>query len=248
MPQRPGASIASFPFKNPQEVSMLTLHIGNKNYSSWSMRPWVLMKQAGIHFEEVMVPFDTLDADSHFKKTIEALNPAGRVPVLVDGEIVVYDTLAICEYLAETHPDKKLWPRDKALRAHARSVCAEMHAGFGALRNHCGMNIEADLRVQGKIILRDQPQVRADLARIVQMWSGLLKAHGGPMLFGEFGIADAYFAPVGVRIKTFGLPVPAEITAYIERVQRLPGVKAWIDEALVEKRFVVVDEPYRIED
>ncbi|HJS05910.1 MAG TPA: glutathione S-transferase family protein [Variovorax sp.] len=227
---------------------MLTLHIGNKNYSSWSMRPWVLMKQAGIHFEEVMVPFDTLDADSHFKKTIEALNPAGRVPVLVDGEIVVYDTLAICEYLAETHPDKKLWPRDKALRAHARSVCAEMHAGFGALRNHCGMNIEADLRVQGKIILRDQPQVRADLARIVQMWSGLLKAHGGPMLFGEFGIADAYFAPVGVRIKTFGLPVPAEITAYIERVQQLPGVKAWIDEALVEKRFVVVDEPYRIED
>lgn len=227
---------------------MLTLYIGNKNYSSWSMRPWVLMKQAGIHFEEVMVPFDTLDADSHFKKTIEALNPAGRVPVLVDGEIVVYDTLAICEYLAETHPDKKLWPRDKALRAHARSVCAEMHAGFGALRNHCGMNIEADLRVQGKIILRDQPQVRADLARIVQMWSGLLKAHGGPMLFGEFGIADAYFAPVGVRIKTFGLPVPAEITAYIERVQQLPGVKAWIDEALVEKRFVVVDEPYRIED
>ena len=227
---------------------MLTLHIGNKNYSSWSMRPWVLMKQAGIHFEEVMVPFDTLDADSHFKKTIKALNPAGRVPVLVDGEIVVYDTLAICEYLAETHPDKELWPRDKALRAHARSVCAEMHAGFGALRNHCGMNIEADLRVQGKIILRDQPQVRADLARIVQMWSGLLKAHGGPMLFGEFGIADAYFAPVGVRIKTFGLPVPAEITAYIERVQQLPGVKAWIDEALVEKRFVVVDEPYRIED
>ncbi|NDZ14780.1 glutathione S-transferase [Variovorax sp. WS11] len=226
---------------------MLKLYIGNKNYSSWSMRPWVLMKQAGIAFEEVMVPFDTFDADSHFKKTIEALNPAGRVPVLVDGEIVIYDTLAICEYLAETHPDKKLWPRDKALRAHARSVCAEMHAGFGALRTHCGMNIEADLRVQGKIVLRDQPQVRADLARIVQMWSGLLEAHGGPMLFGEFSIADAYFAPVGVRIKTFGLPVPAEIAAYIECVQQLPGVKAWIDEALVEKRFVVMDEPYRIE-
>jgi glutathione S-transferase len=227
---------------------MLKLYIANKNYSSWSMRPWVLMKQTGIAFEEVMVPFDSLEADSHFKKTIEALNPAGRVPVLVDGEIVVYDTLAICEYLAETHPDKALWPRDKALRAHARSVCAEMHAGFGALRNHCGMNIEADLRVQGKIILRDQPQVRAELARIVQMWSGLLEAHGGPMLFGEFGIADAYFAPVGVRIKTFGLPVPADIAAYIERVQQLPGVKAWIDEARVEKRFVVVDEPYRVED
>ncbi|KWT94198.1 MULTISPECIES: glutathione S-transferase family protein [unclassified Variovorax] len=226
---------------------MLKLYIANKNYSSWSMRPWVLMKQAGIAFEEVMVPFDTLEAGSHFKKTIEAINPAGRVPVLVDGEIVVHDTLAICEYLAETCPDKVLWPRDKVRRAHARSICAEMHAGFAALRNHCGMNIEADLRVQGKIILRDQPQVRADLARIVQMWSGLLEAHGGPMLFGEFGIADAYFAPVGVRIKTFGLPVPAGVTAYIERVQQLPGVKAWIDEALVEKRFVVVDEPYRIE-
>jgi glutathione S-transferase len=226
---------------------MPKLYIGNKNYSSWSMRPWVLMKQAGIAFEEVMVPFDTMDADADFKKTIRAVSPAGRVPVLEDGAIVVYDTLAICEYLAESHPDKALWPRDKAQRAHARSICAEMHAGFGALRNHCGMNIEADLREQGRIILRDKPEVRADLARIVQMWSGLLETHGGPMLFGEFGIADAYYAPVGVRIKTFGLPVPAAITAYVERVQRLPGVKAWIDEALVEKRFVVIDEPYRIE-
>jgi glutathione S-transferase len=226
---------------------MPKLYIGNKNYSSWSMRPWVLMKQAGIAVEEIMVPFDTMDADAHFKKTIQAINPTGRVPVLADGAIVVYDTLAICEYLAESHPDKALWPRDKAQRAHARSICAEMHAGFGALRSHCGMNIEADLREQGRIILRDKPEVRADLARIVQMWSGLLANHGGPMLFGEFGIADAYFAPVGVRIKTFGLPVPAAITAYIERVQQLPGVKAWIDEALVEKRFVVVDEPYRSE-
>lgn len=226
---------------------MPKLYIGNKNYSSWSMRPWVLMKQAGIAFEEVMVPFDTMDADAGFKKTIRAVSPVGRVPVLEDGAIVVYDTLAICEYLAESHPDKALWPRDKAQRAHARSICAEMHAGFGALRSHCGMNIEADLREQGQIILRDKPEVRADLARIVQMWSALLETHGGPMLFGEFGIADAYFAPVGVRIRTFGLPVPAAITAYIERVQQLPGVKAWIDEALVEKRFVVIDEPYRLE-
>ncbi|MBT2302613.1 glutathione S-transferase family protein [Variovorax paradoxus] len=226
---------------------MPKLYIGNKNYSSWSMRPWVLMKQAGIAFEEVMVPFDTMDADADFKKTIRAVSPAGRVPVLEDGAIVVYDTLAISEYLAESHPDKALWPRDKVQRAHARSICAEMHAGFGALRTHCGMNIEADLREQGRIILRDKPDVRADLARIVQMWSGLLESHGGPMLFGEFGVADAYYAPVGVRIKTFGLPVPAAITAYVERVQQLPGVKAWIDEALVEKRFVVIDEPYRIE-
>lgn len=225
---------------------MLKLYIGNRNYSSWSMRPWVLMKQAGIAFEEVLVRFDSFDQGSGFKRTVLALNPSGTVPVLQDGAIMVHDTLAICEYLAESHPDKALWPADKALRAHARSACAEMHAGFGALRSHCGMNIEADLRMQGRLLMRDQPGVRADLERIVQLWSGLLTAHGGPMLFGEFGIADAYFAPVGTRIKTYGLPVPAAISAYIERVQALPGVKAWIDAALAEKDFVAFDEPYRL--
>ncbi|MBO9513557.1 MAG: glutathione S-transferase family protein [Variovorax sp.] len=226
---------------------MIQLYIGNKNYSSWSMRPWVLMKQAGIAFEEVMVPFDTMEADANFKRTILALNPAGTVPVLKDGEIVVYDTLAICEYLAEAHPDKALWPADRTLRARARSACAEMHAGFGALRTHCGMNIEADLRAQGQLILRDQPRVRADLDRIVALWSGLLDASGGPMLFGAFGIADAYYAPVCSRIRTYGLPVPAAISAYIDRVFALPGVKAWIDAALAEKTFVLFDEPYRLQ-
>jgi glutathione S-transferase len=225
---------------------MPKLYIGNKNYSSWSMRPWVLMKQAGIAFEEVMVRFDSFDADSHFKRVVLEVNPTGTVPVLQDGDIVVYDTLAICEYLAETHPGNKLWPEDKAQRARARSVCAEMHAGFRALRSHCGMNIEADLRQQGQLLLRNQPGVRDDLARIVQLWSGLLEAHRGPMLFGEFGIADAYFAPVGTRIKTFGLPVPPAISAYIERVQALPGVKAWIDGALAEKDFLDFEEPYRL--
>jgi len=225
---------------------MPKLHIGNKNYSSWSMRPWVLMKQAGIPFEEAMVRFDSFDADSQFKKTVLALTPAGRVPVLQDGDLVIHDTLAICEYLAETHPGKRLWPADKAQRAHARSICAEMHSGFGALRTHCGMNIEADLAQQGQLILRDQPGVRADLERIVAIWSGLLDAHGGPMLFGEFGIADAYYAPVGTRIRTYGLPVPPAIAAYIERVQALPGVKAWIDAARAEKDFLVFEEPYRL--
>ncbi|VTU14201.1 Glutathione S-transferase GST-6.0 [Variovorax sp. SRS16] len=225
---------------------MTQLYIGNKNYSSWSMRPWVLMKQAGIDFEEVMVRFDSFDDDSQFKRAVLPINPAGRVPVLKDGDIVVYDTLAICEYLAETHPGKKLWPDDKAQRAHARSICAEMHAGFVEMRTHCGMNIEADLSAQGRLILRDQPGVRADLDRIVQMWSGLLAAHGGPMLFGEFGIADAYYAPIGARIKTYGLPVPAAISAYIDRVQALPGVKAWIDDALAEKDFLIFEEPYRL--
>lgn len=226
---------------------MTQLYIGNKNYSSWSMRPWVLMKQAGIAFEEVMVRFDTFDEHSKFKQTILPLNPTGTVPVLKDGDIVVYDTLAICEYLAETHPDKKLWPTDKAQRAKARSACAEMHAGFTSLRTYCTMNIEADLSRQGQLILRDQPGVRADIHRIVQLWSGLLEAHGGPMLFGDFSIADAYYAPVCTRIKTFALPVLASISAYIERVLALPGVKAWIADALVEKEFVLMDEPYRLE-
>ncbi|MGJ7510614.1 glutathione S-transferase family protein [Variovorax sp. GT1P44] len=225
---------------------MTQLYIGNKNYSSWSMRPWVLMKQAGIAFEEVMVRFDTFDEHSKFKRTILPLNPTGTVPVLKDGDIVVYDTLAICEYLAETHPDKKLWPADKARRAQARSACAEMHAGFKSLRTYCTMNIEADLGLQGQLILRDQPGVRADVDRIVQLWSGLLEAHGGPMLFGDFSIADAYYAPVCTRIKTFALPVPPAISAYIERVLALPGVQAWIADALVEKEFVLMDEPYRL--
>lgn len=225
---------------------MRKLYVGNKNYSSWSMRPWVLMKQAGIDFEEVVVRFDSFEADSQFKHTIAALNPVAKVPVLVDDGLVVWDTLAIAEYLAETFPEKQLWPRSAADRARARSVCAEMHSGFGGLRNHCGMNIEASLPEVGVRLLKEVPEVASDLARIVQMWSGLLDTHGGPMLFGAgFGIADAYFAPIGTRIKTYGLPVPTHITAYIERVQALPGVKAWIDDALAEKDFLQFEEPYR---
>jgi len=225
---------------------MRKLYVGNKNYSSWSMRPWVLMKQAGIDFEEVVVRFDSFEADSQFKHTIAALNPVAKVPVLVDDGLVVWDTLAIAEYLAETFPEKQLWPQSAADRARARSVCAEMHSGFGGLRNHCGMNIEASLPEVGARLLKEVPEVASDLARIVQMWSGLLDTHGGPMLFGAgFGIADAYFAPIGTRIKTYGLPVPAHITAYIERVQALPGVKAWIDDALAEKDFLQFEEPYR---
>lgn len=224
---------------------MRKLYIGNKNYSSWSMRPWVLMKQAGIPFEEVKLRFDSFEDDSEFKKAIAALNPVAKVPVLVDGGLVVWDSLAIAEYLAEAFPEKRLWPRAAADRARARSICAEMHAGFGNLRNLCGMNIEASLPEVGAKLLAEHPALVAEVERIVQMWSGLLEAHGGPMLFGEFGIADAYYAPVGTRLKTYGLPVPAAITAYIERVQALPGVKAWIDDALAEKDFRPFEEPYR---
>ena len=224
---------------------MRKLYIGNKNYSSWSMRPWVLMKQADIPFEEVKVRFDSFDAGSQFKNAIGALNPVAKVPVLTDGDLAVWDTLAIAEYLAETFPEKQLWPRAAAERARARSICAEMHAGFGKLRSLCPMNIEASLAEVGARLLKDNPALQADLDRIVQMWSGLLDAHGGPLLFGGFSIADSYFAPVGTRIKTYGLPVPPAISAYIERVQALPGVKAWIDDALAEKDFVAFNEPYR---
>ena len=225
---------------------MLKLTIGNKNYSSWSMRPWVLLTQAGIPFEEVMVRFDSFDVGSVFKQAVGAQNPVGKVPVLVDDGFAVWDTLAIAETLAEQFPGKQLWPAEAQARARARSVCAEMHSGFGALRSACPMNIEASLPTVGALALRDKPGVRADLARLVAMWSELLALHGGPMLFGNFTIADAYFAPVVMRIKTYALPVPAPIAAYIERVCALPGVKAWIDGALAEKDFLDFEEPYRL--
>ena len=225
---------------------MIQLYIGNKNYSSWSMRPWVLLRQAGVDFEEVMVRFDGFTPDSQFKQVMAPLNPVGKVPVLVHDGLVVWDTLAIAEYVAEQFPEKNLWPLEPAARARARSVCAEMHSGFMALRSACPMNIEAQLPDVGALALRDKPAVRADLARIVSMWSGLLAEHGGPMLFGPFSVADAYFAPVVMRLKTYALPVPADVAAYMDRLCALPGVKAWIDGALAERDFIDFEEPYRL--
>ena len=226
---------------------MLQLYIGNKNYSSWSMRSGVLLAEAGIAFQEVMVRFDSFAPGSQFRKTMDALSPVGKVPVLVDGDVVIWDTLAIAEYLAEQFPAKQLWPAEARARARARSICAEMHSGFGALRSACPMNIEAHLPALGQLIWRDKPAVRQDVARLVAMWSELLEQHAGPMLFGRFCIADAYFAPVCLRLKTYGLPVPPEITAYIEAVCALPGVKAWVEAALAERDFRDFEEPYRVQ-
>ncbi|WP_066258036.1 glutathione S-transferase family protein [Hydrogenophaga flava] len=223
----------------------LQLYIGNKNYSSWSMRPWVLLTGAGIPFEEKMVRFDSFDAQSAFKSVIAAINPVGKVPVLVDDGFAVWDTLAIAEYLAERFPEKHLWPADARARARARSVCAEMHSGFTALRSHCSMNIEASLPEIGRILWRDQAGVRADIARLESMWTGLLAEHGGPMLFGDFGIADAYFAPVCSRIRTYALPVSPTVAAYVDRVHQLPAVQTWVQQALAEHDFIGFDEPYR---
>jgi glutathione S-transferase len=229
---------------------VLKLYIGNKNYSSWSMRPWVLLTQTGIPFEEVMVRFDSFDANSKFKNTMANVSPTGKVPALVDtsagGDLKIWDTLAIAEYAAEQFPDKNLWPKDKAARAIARSVCAEMHAGFSGLRTHCGMNIEASLPEIGQLVMRDKPAVQADVKRIVELWSGLLETYKGPMLFGDFSVADAYFAPVCMRFNTYQLPLPANISAYVARVTALPSVQKWIQEALLEKDFVDFDEPYRV--
>lgn len=227
-----------------------TLYIGNKNYSSWSMRPWVLMRQAGIEFDERLLRFDSFDDDSDFKRSVAALSPTGKVPCLIDSDVgdglAVWDTLAICEYLAECFPELHLWPRDTAARARARSVCAEMHAGFGALRKHLPMNIEASLPEIGAIVMRDRADVRADVERIAKMWSELLETHGGPMLFGGFSIADAYYAPVCMRLNTYGIPLPESVEAYVDRVCALPGVSAWIRDALTEQDFLGFEEPYRL--
>lgn len=224
----------------------MKLYIGNKNYSSWSMRVGVLLAQAGIAFDEVMLRFDAFTPDSQFKAALRELSPTGKVPVLVDGDLVVWDTLAIAEYLAEQFPDKTLWPHDKAARARARSLCAEMHSGFTGLRSHCPMNIEATLPAVGALVWRDQLAVRADVARLVAMWRQCLQAHGGPLLFGDFSVADAFYAPVCMRLRTYALPVPADVSAYVQRVCALPGVKAWIDGALAEQDFLDFEEPYRL--
>ena len=228
---------------------MLQLTIGNKNYSSWSMRPWVLLRHFHIPFQEVMVRFDSFEPGSAFKQAVGPLAPTGKVPVLVHGDLVVWDTLAIAEYAAEYaaehFPEQALWPRGQAQRARARSLCAEMHAGFGALRSACPMNIEAALPEVGARVLAEQPAVVADLARLIDMWIGALAASGGPFLFGGFSIADAYFAPVVARLRSYALPVPPAAAAYLDRVWASPGVAAWVQDALAERDFLAFEEPYR---
>ena len=227
----------------------LTLYIGNKNYSSWSMRPWVLMRQANIPFTEKCVRLDYSEPGAAFKKTVNQVNPAGKVPVLIDASLgansAIWDSLAVCEYLTETYPELHLGPRDKAARARARSVCAEVHSGLVPLRSHCPMNIEAHLPEIGARLLHDHADLRANLQRVVTMWQTELTQSGGPMLFGAFSIADAFFAPVCMRIRTYGLPLPEDVQAYVARMVSLPSVSRWMQEALAEKDFIASPEPYR---
>jgi glutathione S-transferase len=227
----------------------LTLIIGNKNYSSWSMRAWLMLKQANLAFTEQQVRFDSFDANSHFKQTLSAISPIGKVPVLLDSTLgpdtAIWDTLAIAEYLAERYPDSQLWPANTADRARARSLCAEMHAGFGALRSLCPMNIEAALPDVGASLWRDNPSLRSDVQRLMGLWQHQLKRSGGPLLFGNFSIADAYFAPVCMRLKTYALPIPDDVQTYVTHVLALPSVMAWVSEALAEQDFLPFEEPYR---
>jgi glutathione S-transferase len=224
----------------------MKLLVGNKNYSSWSMRPWVMLTHFEIPFEEVMTRFDSFAPDSRFKATVAALSPAGKVPILVEDDgFAIWDTLAIAEYVAEKFPHKALWPRDTRRRARARTVCAEMHSGFAALRSAFGMNIEASLPEVGARVLAENAAARADVARIIQLWQDALAESGGPFLFGDYSIADAYFAPVVTRLRTYALPVPADVAAYMERALAAKGTAAWIRDALEEKEFLAFEEDYR---
>jgi len=222
----------------------LQLVIGNKNYSSWSMRPWVLMRQLGIAFDERKLRFDFAE-DSEFRRQVAAVSPAGLVPVLLDEGFAVWDTLAIAEYLAERFPQAGVWPADAKQRARARSLCAEMHGGFGALRRHCAMNIEAALPDVGERLWAEQPALQRDVARLESMWAEALDASGGPFLFGEFCAADAFYAPVCTRLVSYALPVSDATRAYVRRVLAAPGVAAWIADALAEADYIADEEPYR---
>jgi len=215
----------------------LALVIGNKNYSSWSMRPWVLLRQAQIPFEEVQLKFDR---DTNVIG-VEKYSPTRKVPVLlVDGE-PVWDTLAICETAAEMFPKKQLWPEDERARRVARSACAEMHSGFQALRSRMPMNIRASHPGKGMT-----PESRKDIERIVALWSDCRSRFGGAgnFLFGRFSIADAFYAPVVMRFATYGVKEPPVAQAYCEAVQSLPAVREWCDAARRETEFVAADEPY----
>ncbi|HJU99613.1 MAG TPA: glutathione S-transferase family protein [Burkholderiaceae bacterium] len=204
----------------------LTLIIGNKNYSSWSMRPWVAMTAFGIPFQEVRVLLDQADTANR----IAAYSAAGRVPVLLAGEMTIWDSLAICEYLAEQFPELHMWPQDVAARAMARSVCAEMHSGFADLRTAMSMNIRASYPGKGRT-----NGSQADIGRISEIWEECLSRFGHhQFLFGEFTIADAFFAPVVMRFRTYGVTLAPALNAYCDRVCAHPAVARWITEALAE--------------
>src|SRR5215210_3319497 len=222
---------------------MLTLLIGNKCHSSWSLRPWILMKQFDIPFQEVLVPFaDPIDSPE-WKREIKKYSPAGKVPALVDGEVAVWESLAIMEYLAEKHLEHAIWPKDRAARAMARSISSEMHAGFSALRGACPMNLGK------KYAYKDRGAgVAEDAARVAEIWRsarerfGNSATNGGPFLFGAFSAADAMYAPMATRFDTYALPADSAARAYIDAVLGTAAFQEWRQAALAESWIVPEDE------
>jgi len=215
----------------------LTLVIGNKNYSSWSMRPWIAMKAAGIPFKEVLIPLYREGSAEEILK----YSPAGKVPILHDGDLKVWDSLSILEYLAEKFPDAGLWPKDAAARALARSVSAEMHSGFQALRQHCTMNLWLPPKP------RPMPdEVFSNMKRIETIWADCRAQYGqgGPFLFGaRFGNADAMYAPVVARFRNYGLPVGPATRAYMDAVLAMPAWKEWEEAGAKETWILQHNEP-----
>src|SRR5712691_9666954 len=213
----------------------LRLVIGNKNYSSWSMRPWIAMKVAGIPFEEEVISLDAAD----FKARVGRISGNGKVPALADGNVQVWESLAILEYLAERYPDARLWPADPAPRATARAIAAEMHAGFVPLRRHLPMNMWRP------VIRRElTADVQANVRRIDALWTDCRTRHGagGAFLFGAFGAADAMYAPVVARFHTYAVEVGAVARAYMEAVMALPAWREWRTAALAEPWVLAEDE------
>ena len=214
----------------------LTLVIGNKNYSSWSLRPWLAMKQAGIAFNETNIVLNRPDSTERILR----YSPSGRVPCLIDGDLTVFDSLAICEYINEKLVEKdrgdSLWPHDANARAQARSVTAEMHSGFAALRTHMPMDIRSRQADRGKTAL-ERSDVAADVARIQSVWNKCLE-QGGPMLFGPFSIADAFYAPVVTRFATYGVKLSPLLAAYSENILALPSMQQWIAAAKAEPETI----------
>mgnify|MGYP001559583556 FL=1 len=214
----------------------LALVIGNKNYSSWSLRPWLLLKQAGIPFTEHHIPLYVGDWHERVLKH----SPSGKVPALQHGAIKIWDSLAICEYLAERFPEKQLWPADSAARAEARAVSAEMHSGFQALRQNMFMNIRRRMPTRGRT-----PEVATDIERITAMWNDCRRRYtsGGPFLFGRFSIADAMYAPVALRFQTYMVPVDGAAGEYMRTLLALPALQEWVAAAHAEKESIPHYEP-----
>jgi len=214
-------------------MSDLTLYVGNKNYSSWSFRPWIAMEAAGVPFTDKVIPFDFAAGNPEFRK----LSPTGRVPVLHHGEVRVWESLAIIEYVAELFPEAAIWPKDRAARAEARAISMEMLSGFRALRGACPMNIR---RAPGEI---DLPEgVTDDVARIETIWKAALSRSGGPFLFGGFSAADAMYAPVVNRFEIYRLTKDEAVLAYMARVKAHPAWQKWQAAALAEPWIVPEDE------